>query len=434
VAKLIINPTSSSRREVPLGRTLVSIGRDPSNDIVLPDALVSRRHAVVECRGDQYLLRDCNSSNGSLVNGDRVSELTLKDGDLLAIGTARLLFRGTVEAEDSAAKVVPHPSSPRLQCPACHADYRKGDVFCRQCGQSLPPSPPVQATCTGCGANVSLPAKFCNSCGTALPSIGLLEPTRPRPLPSLAASSEPDPPAAPPIPPIVAPESIADLPLGGGPSGRSEFPELEMRPAPSPSAVRSSGPQVALPKPEPRPAASPRSRAPTPIASPRPILPPRPSDPAPRAASPVVAGFGVRLVAGIMDAILVGVGQALLVSPAVWFFYSHLGDRSALPTDPGFLSILLSVTSVVGAVLLGTGYFVYCWGVRGATPGKRAAGLVVEGIDGTMPIGVGRALLRLMGYALSFMLLGIGFLMIAFGGYGLHDRLASTRVVRREGA
>src|SRR2546423_1199889 len=89
MAKLIINPTSSSRREIALARTIVSIGRDPSNDVVLPDAMVSRRHAVIEYRGSQYFLRDCNSSNGSLVNGDRVSERNLRDGDLVAIGTAR---------------------------------------------------------------------------------------------------------------------------------------------------------------------------------------------------------------------------------------------------------------------------------------------------------------------------------------------------------
>ena len=85
MAKLIVNPTSSSRREIHLSRTLVSIGRDSSNDLVLPDAMVSRRHAVIEYRGSQYYLRDCNSSNGSLVNGDRVSERNLRDGDLVAV-------------------------------------------------------------------------------------------------------------------------------------------------------------------------------------------------------------------------------------------------------------------------------------------------------------------------------------------------------------
>ena len=105
VAKLILNPTTSTRREIALGRSLLSIGRDPSNDLVLPDAMVSRRHAVIECRGSQYYLRDCNSSNGSVVNGDRVEEKSLRDGDLVAIGTARLLFRE--DLSEAGAKVVP---------------------------------------------------------------------------------------------------------------------------------------------------------------------------------------------------------------------------------------------------------------------------------------------------------------------------------------
>ena len=128
MAKIIINPTSSSKREFPLARTIVSIGRDPSNDVILPDAMVSRRHAVIEYRGNQYFLRDCNSSNGSVVNGDRISERSLRDGDLVAIGTARLLFREEVEHEDAGGKVVQHPSAPRFLCPSCKHEYRKGDM------------------------------------------------------------------------------------------------------------------------------------------------------------------------------------------------------------------------------------------------------------------------------------------------------------------
>src|SRR5262249_45917702 len=169
MAKLIINPTSSSRREIALARTIVSIGRDPSNDVVLPDAMVSRRHAVIEYRGSQYFLRDCNSSNGSLVNGDRVSERNLRDGDLVAIGTARLLFREQLgELEEAGARVVPHPSAPRQVCPSCQSDYRKGDMFCRQCGVSLAPSAPARVVCTSCGTAVLMPARFCNACGHPL--------------------------------------------------------------------------------------------------------------------------------------------------------------------------------------------------------------------------------------------------------------------------
>src|SRR5260221_2309076 len=166
MAKLILNPTSSTRREITLNRNLVSIGRDPSNDLVLPDAMVSRRHAVIEYRGSQYYVRDCNSSNGSVVNGDRVSERNLRDGDLVAIGTARLLFRDDVP--DAGAKVVPHPSSPRLECSSCQSEYRKGDLFCRECGAAIAPSGPPRIVCASCGSAVLLPARFCTACGAAL--------------------------------------------------------------------------------------------------------------------------------------------------------------------------------------------------------------------------------------------------------------------------
>src|SRR5687768_12985779 len=132
--------------------------------------MVSRRHAVIEFRGSQYFLRDCNSSNGSLVNGDRISERSLRDGDLVAIGTARLLFREEALAEEGSAKVLQHPSAPRLQCPSCRTDHRKGDLFCRHCGASLVPAPPARAVCAACGTAIPLPARFCTACGTALPA------------------------------------------------------------------------------------------------------------------------------------------------------------------------------------------------------------------------------------------------------------------------
>ena len=78
-------------------------------------------------------------------------------------------------------------------------------------------------------------------------------------------------------------------------------------------------------------------------------------------------------------------------------------------------------------------YYVYFWGARGATPGKSLLGLTVVTESGETPIGYGRALLRLVGYAASSLLLGLGFLLIAFSPdrRGLHDRIAGTRVERR---
>ncbi len=170
MAKLIINPQMPSRKEITLPRSDFSIGRDPTNDVVIPDALVSRRHARIVFDGREYLFRDCESSNGSLVNGDRISERKLSDGDVLWLGASRLLFRAPENAtEGSLAKVIQHPSSQRLKCPSCEQGFQPGDVFCRHCGTTLE-AQQVVSLCAACGARVVGPAKFCNSCGDSLAS------------------------------------------------------------------------------------------------------------------------------------------------------------------------------------------------------------------------------------------------------------------------
>jgi pSer/pThr/pTyr-binding forkhead associated (FHA) protein len=72
------------------GQTL-RVGRSPAADIVLDDSSVSRRHAVIVHRGGRAVILDDRSLNGVYVNGRRVGEATLRDGDGIAIGhvTAR---------------------------------------------------------------------------------------------------------------------------------------------------------------------------------------------------------------------------------------------------------------------------------------------------------------------------------------------------------
>lgn len=73
----------------------VSIGRDPSSLIRLDAVSVSKRHAVVRVAGDGYTLVDVGSSNGTTVNGRRVTTSALRDGDRLEIGTETLVFRAS---------------------------------------------------------------------------------------------------------------------------------------------------------------------------------------------------------------------------------------------------------------------------------------------------------------------------------------------------
>ena len=84
------------RLALPAGRTTVTVGRSPSCDCVISDPTVSRRHARVSRRDDRWFLSDFGSTNGTRVNGWRVTEeVEVRPGDRVAFGTARyrLTFR-----------------------------------------------------------------------------------------------------------------------------------------------------------------------------------------------------------------------------------------------------------------------------------------------------------------------------------------------------
>ncbi|MDQ3696524.1 MAG: FHA domain-containing protein [Gemmatimonadota bacterium] len=77
------------------GTTLV-VGRALGTDIPIVDPTVSRRHADVRCEGDEVVVRDLGSVNGTYVNGDRVTSATVRPGDVITFGA--LSFRLTAEA------------------------------------------------------------------------------------------------------------------------------------------------------------------------------------------------------------------------------------------------------------------------------------------------------------------------------------------------
>jgi len=70
-----------------------TIGRTDDNFILLSDQSISRSHATIERRGDEYILRDLDSSNGTRVNDDRISGPTpLQSGDTVKFGSVQFVF------------------------------------------------------------------------------------------------------------------------------------------------------------------------------------------------------------------------------------------------------------------------------------------------------------------------------------------------------
>lgn len=82
----------SDRGERPaqLSSIPLTIGRHESNRLILDDNMASRFHCVIEKGAEGYILRDLQSRNGTLLNGQRVMNSALKTGDVIAIGAVNM--------------------------------------------------------------------------------------------------------------------------------------------------------------------------------------------------------------------------------------------------------------------------------------------------------------------------------------------------------
>ncbi|MCU1453790.1 MAG: hypothetical protein JWN46_1936 [Acidimicrobiales bacterium] len=73
----------------------ITIGRRPESTLVLADPNVSRNHAEIRPHGNGWILVDLGSTNGSRVNGVRVSSQELQEGDDIAFGNTHLSFEAS---------------------------------------------------------------------------------------------------------------------------------------------------------------------------------------------------------------------------------------------------------------------------------------------------------------------------------------------------
>lgn len=80
---------------IPLGESVVTIGRRAESTIVLSDPNVSRNHAEIRPAGSGWVLVDLGSTNGSRVDGIRVSIQPLEDGNEISFGNTRMWFEAS---------------------------------------------------------------------------------------------------------------------------------------------------------------------------------------------------------------------------------------------------------------------------------------------------------------------------------------------------
>jgi serine phosphatase RsbU (regulator of sigma subunit)/pSer/pThr/pTyr-binding forkhead associated (FHA) protein len=94
MSELIVKYPDRAAERLPLGRLRITIGRSARNDVCVPDPFASRVHAEVRREGDQYLLQDLGSANGTYYNGSKLEQaIVLTHGGRIQIGETEIVFK-----------------------------------------------------------------------------------------------------------------------------------------------------------------------------------------------------------------------------------------------------------------------------------------------------------------------------------------------------
>src|SRR5512133_1456317 len=105
--KLILQSGVGAGTEYPLEKTDLLLGRDLSNDIVVNDPEVSRRHARLLLQEGSYVLEDLGSTNGTFIRGQRLgAPLVLRPGETITIGEKVVLKYEVLQTDPNATVVV----------------------------------------------------------------------------------------------------------------------------------------------------------------------------------------------------------------------------------------------------------------------------------------------------------------------------------------
>ena len=151
-----------------------------------------------------------------------------------------------------------------------------------------------------------------------------------------------------------------------------------------------------------------------------------PDEPAGPAPGILFGGFGERLLAYIVDALIVGFVVGLVAA------FGGISLGLGIAGDSG-LAVVTGIFILIVAVIVSVGYFPWFWVRDGQTPGLRLLGLrVVRDVDGG-PITGMQALLRLIGYWISGAVFYLGYIWILIDKRkrGWHDLIAGTVVIRQ---
>jgi serine phosphatase RsbU (regulator of sigma subunit)/pSer/pThr/pTyr-binding forkhead associated (FHA) protein len=107
MSELLVNYPDRAPERLPLGRLRITIGRSARNDVCVPDPFASRVHAEVRREGDNYVLQDLGSANGTYYNGSRLEQaVALTHGGRIQIGETEIVFKDQATAPQLPATTI----------------------------------------------------------------------------------------------------------------------------------------------------------------------------------------------------------------------------------------------------------------------------------------------------------------------------------------
>jgi pSer/pThr/pTyr-binding forkhead associated (FHA) protein len=109
MAKLVIQNQGMTGRAHELNVDRTTIGRVEDNTFQIADQSVSSHHCEVHLNGTEILIRDLNSTNGTFINNEKISEAILKPGQTLRLGQVELKLEAEGAAASSPAGAVKKP-------------------------------------------------------------------------------------------------------------------------------------------------------------------------------------------------------------------------------------------------------------------------------------------------------------------------------------
>src|SRR5471030_3211877 len=123
--RLVAQSPEFSGKSFDLSGKEISVGRVADNKIQVEHASVSGHHAVMALDGLDYVIKDLDSTNGTRINGERITQQKLRRNDILRLGNIELLYDS-----EHAPPGQPMPNlSERVNLADCASHGRPGDFL-----------------------------------------------------------------------------------------------------------------------------------------------------------------------------------------------------------------------------------------------------------------------------------------------------------------